>query len=82
KGDVSLLDIHHADLVLTVGQNPGSNHPRMLSALGLLQRGGGQIVAVNPLPEADLEELVGDVGAPTDHAPGLLRVLEPHQARL
>ncbi|MFI8306363.1 FdhF/YdeP family oxidoreductase [Streptomyces sp. NPDC085927] len=54
KGDVSLLDIHHADLVLTVGQNPGSNHPRMLSALEETKRGGGQIVAVNPLPEAGL----------------------------
>ncbi|GAA0682077.1 FdhF/YdeP family oxidoreductase [Kitasatospora atroaurantiaca] len=54
KGSVSLQDIHHADLVLVVGQNPGSNHPRMLSALEETKRNGGRIVAVNPLPEAGL----------------------------
>jgi molybdopterin-dependent oxidoreductase alpha subunit len=54
KGDVSLLDIYHADLILTLGQNPGSNHPRMLSALEENKRRGGRIVAVNPLPEAGL----------------------------
>ncbi|MGW6271087.1 FdhF/YdeP family oxidoreductase [Streptomyces sp. NPDC055060] len=54
KGDVSLTDIHHADLILTLGQNPGSNHPRMLSALEETKRRGGKIVAVNPLPEAGL----------------------------
>jgi molybdopterin-dependent oxidoreductase alpha subunit len=54
KGDVSLPDIHHADLILTVGQNPGTNHPRMLSALEETKRRGGRIVAVNPLPEAGL----------------------------
>ncbi|MFE2277515.1 FdhF/YdeP family oxidoreductase [Streptomyces sp. NPDC059454] len=54
KGDVSLRDIHHADLILTVGQNPGTNHPRMLSALEECKRRGGRIVAVNPLPEAGL----------------------------
>ncbi|MFF8100357.1 FdhF/YdeP family oxidoreductase [Streptomyces sp. NPDC016640] len=54
KGDVSLRDIHHADLILTVGQNPGTNHPRMLSALENCKRRGGRIVAVNPLPEAGL----------------------------
>ncbi|MET9555196.1 FdhF/YdeP family oxidoreductase [Streptomyces sp. NPDC006645] len=54
KGSVSLTDIHHADLILTVGQNPGSNHPRMLSALEENKRRGGRIVAINPLPEAGL----------------------------
>ncbi|WP_320783266.1 FdhF/YdeP family oxidoreductase [Streptomyces sp. CRN 30] len=54
KGDVSLRDIYHADLILTVGQNPGTNHPRMLSALEETKRRGGRIVAVNPLPEAGL----------------------------
>ncbi|MFI7382897.1 FdhF/YdeP family oxidoreductase [Streptomyces sp. NPDC049813] len=54
KGDVSLPDLHHADLVLSLGQNPGSNHPRMLSALEETKRRGGTIVAVNPLPEAGL----------------------------
>jgi molybdopterin-dependent oxidoreductase alpha subunit len=54
KGSVSLDDIHHADLVLVVGQNPGTNHPRMLSALEETKRNGGRVVAVNPLPEAGL----------------------------
>ncbi|MEV6742291.1 FdhF/YdeP family oxidoreductase [Streptomyces sp. NPDC051104] len=54
KGSVSLDDIHHADLIFVVGQNPGTNHPRMLSALEQTKRNGGHIVAVNPLPEAGL----------------------------
>ncbi|MFE4664317.1 FdhF/YdeP family oxidoreductase [Streptomyces sp. NPDC056716] len=54
KGSVSLDDIHHSDLVFVVGQNPGTNHPRMLTALEETKRNGGRIVAVNPLPEAGL----------------------------
>ncbi|TDC85828.1 FdhF/YdeP family oxidoreductase [Micromonospora sp. KC606] len=54
KGSVSLEDIYHADLVFVVGQNPGTNHPRMLSALEHTKRNGGQVVAVNTLPEAGL----------------------------
>jgi hypothetical protein len=47
---VSLDDIYNADLIFVVGQNPGTNHPRMLSALEQTKRNGGKIVAVNPLP--------------------------------
>ena len=54
KGNVSLDDIYHADLIFVVGQNPGTNHPRMLTALEQTKRNGGRIVAVNPLPEAGL----------------------------
>ena len=54
KGTVSLEDIHQAELVFVVGQNPGTNHPRMLSALAECKENGGKIVAVNPLPEAGL----------------------------
>ncbi|WP_427891830.1 FdhF/YdeP family oxidoreductase [Kribbella sp. GL6] len=54
KGSVSLDDIYDADLIFVVGQNPGTNHPRMLSALEETKRNGGRIVAVNPLPEAGL----------------------------
>ncbi|NBE52161.1 FdhF/YdeP family oxidoreductase [Streptomyces boluensis] len=54
KGSVSLDDIHEADLVFVVGQNPGTNHPRMLTALEETKRNGGQVVAVNTLPEAGL----------------------------
>ncbi|KRB78187.1 hypothetical protein ASE01_08530 [Nocardioides sp. Root190] len=54
KGTVSLDDIHHSDLVFVVGQNPGTNHPRMLSALEETKANGGRVIAVNPLPEAGL----------------------------
>ncbi|MFJ2350373.1 FdhF/YdeP family oxidoreductase [Glutamicibacter sp. NPDC087673] len=52
KGTVSLEDFDHADLIFVVGQNPGTNHPRMLSALADARKRGARIVAVNPLPEA------------------------------
>ena len=54
KGSVSLADVEHADLVLVVGQNPGTNHPRMLSSLEKVKQRGGRIIAVNPLPETGL----------------------------
>ncbi len=54
KGSVSLADIHQADLIVVVGQNPGTNHPRMLSALEQAKGHGAKVVAVNPLPEAGL----------------------------
>ncbi|MEJ3742398.1 FdhF/YdeP family oxidoreductase [Actinomycetes bacterium KLBMP 9797] len=54
KGSVTLDDIHRAELIVVVGQNPGTNHPRMLSALEEAKRRGARIVAVNPLPEAGL----------------------------
>ncbi|MCW4355947.1 FdhF/YdeP family oxidoreductase [Hoyosella sp. YIM 151337] len=54
KGSVSLDDIYDADLIFVVGQNPGTNHPRMLSALEETKRNGGHVIAVNPLPEAGL----------------------------
>jgi molybdopterin-dependent oxidoreductase alpha subunit len=54
KGTVTLDDIEKADLILVVGQNPGTNHPRMLTALEIAKRSGTKIVAINPLPEAGL----------------------------
>jgi molybdopterin-dependent oxidoreductase alpha subunit len=54
KGTVSLADIHRADLIMVVGQNPGTNHPRMLSALEEAKAHGAKVIAVNPLPEAGL----------------------------
>ncbi len=54
KGTVTLDDVTHADLLVSIGQNPGSCHPRMLSALRELKRNGGRIVAINPLPETGL----------------------------
>lgn len=54
KGTVSITDIHDADLLIIAGQNPGTNHPRMLTALEKAKQRGATIVAVNPLPEAGL----------------------------
>ena len=55
KGVVSLEDItDHAELIVIVGQNPGTNHPRMLSALEKAKKRGARIVTANPLPEAGL----------------------------
>ncbi|GLR20146.1 FdhF/YdeP family oxidoreductase [Portibacter lacus] len=54
KGSVTLLDIHQAELIMIMGQNPGTNHPRMLSALEKCKQNGGKIISVNPLKEAGL----------------------------
>jgi molybdopterin-dependent oxidoreductase alpha subunit len=54
KGSVSVADVEHADLILIAGQNPGTNHPRMLSVLEKAKANGATVIAVNPLPEAGL----------------------------
>jgi len=80
KGSVSLDDIHGSDLVLVVGQNPGTNHPRMLSALEETKRNGGQVVAVNTLPEAGLirfknpQHARGVIGRGTDIADQFVKI--------
>ena len=58
KGSVTLADIHQADLVICMGQNPGTNHPRMLTALEKMKENGGKMISVNPLPEAGLLHFV------------------------
>ncbi|GAA1797185.1 FdhF/YdeP family oxidoreductase [Nocardioides hankookensis] len=54
KGSVSLEDIHRSKLIVIAGQNPGTNHPRMLSALEIAKQNGARIIAINPLREAGL----------------------------
>ncbi|MBJ8346789.1 FdhF/YdeP family oxidoreductase [Antrihabitans sp. YC2-6] len=54
KGSVSIDDVAQADLIIIAGQNPGTNHPRMLSVLETAKRNGAKIIAINPLPEAGL----------------------------
>ena len=56
KGTVTLEDFYRAELVITIGQNPGTCHPRMLSALERTKKNGGRIVSINPLPEAGLNK--------------------------
>jgi molybdopterin-dependent oxidoreductase alpha subunit len=54
KGTVTMADFLEADTILCVGQNPGTNHPRMLTTLEEAVNGGAKLVAVNPLREAGL----------------------------
>ena len=54
KGSCTLDDLARADLIVICGQNPGTNHPRMLTHLAAAKARGTRIVAVNPLPEAGL----------------------------
>ncbi len=54
KGTVTLADFYESDLIIILGQNPGTNHPRMLSALERCKENGGKIIAINPLKEAGL----------------------------
>ncbi|MEL6430107.1 MAG: FdhF/YdeP family oxidoreductase [Planctomycetota bacterium] len=58
KGSVTLEDVETAELIVVMGQNPGTNHPRMLTALKAAKRRGAKIVAVNPLREAGLLKFV------------------------
>ncbi|WP_328531458.1 FdhF/YdeP family oxidoreductase [Nocardioides sp. NBC_00368] len=55
KGTVTYDDLaEHSDLIFVVGQNPGTNHPRMLTALESAKENGAMVVSVNPLREAGL----------------------------
>lgn len=71
KGTVKLEDFYATDLVICMGQNPGTNHPRMLSALQKAKRNGAKIITVNPLPEVGLmkfknpQEVSGWIGGGT-----------------
>lgn len=80
KGTVTLRDLEEADTILIAGQNPGTNHPRMLSTLQAAVRNGAEIVAINPMKEAGLvgfahpQEIAGMMGAATPLASSFLRV--------
>ncbi len=54
KGSVKLEDFDKAEVVIVMGQNPGTNHPRMLSALQKCKENGGKVISINPLEEAGL----------------------------
>lgn len=80
KGTVSLDDLHMAETIICIGQNPGTNHPRMLASLETCVQNGGQIVAVNPLKEAGLmgfahpQKISGMLGKSTSLASQYLQV--------
>ena len=54
KGSVKLEDFYEAEVIVILGQNPGTNHPRMLSALQKAKAKGATIISINPLPETGL----------------------------
>jgi molybdopterin-dependent oxidoreductase alpha subunit len=58
KGSVTLKDLHEAEVIMVMGQNPGTNHPRMLGALEKCKENGGKIISVNPLPEAGMVNFI------------------------
>ncbi|MFF2243586.1 FdhF/YdeP family oxidoreductase [Arthrobacter sp. NPDC058130] len=80
KATVSFDDYAEADLIIVMGQNPGTNHPRMMTELEACKNRGGQIVAVNPLPEAGLrryknpQEVKGVIGHGTQIADQFLQI--------
>lgn len=69
KGTVTLEDFYDTDVIVIIGQNPGTNAPRMLSALEKGKKNGAKIIAINPLPEAGLmgfrnpQEISGILGS-------------------
>ena len=73
QGHGRLDDFDAADLIFVVGQNPGTNHPRMLTALRGGEAGGATIVGINPLPEAGLTRFT--------HPQRPLDLLGRHRAR-
>ncbi|MBE1524923.1 formate dehydrogenase major subunit [Nesterenkonia lutea] len=80
KATVAYNDYLECDLMIVIGQNPGTNHPRMLSAMEKQKENGGQIVAINPLPEAGLRRFKnpqkpkGVLGRGTDLADQFLQI--------
>jgi molybdopterin-dependent oxidoreductase alpha subunit len=80
KGTVTLEDFDKAQAIFVIGQNPGTNHPRMLSALERAKRNGCRLVHINPLPEVGMirfkhpQNLLGLLGAGTELADLFLQV--------
>ncbi|MEP2058475.1 MAG: FdhF/YdeP family oxidoreductase [Maribacter litoralis] len=74
KGSTTLEDLYEAEVILIVGQNPGTNHPRMLSALEKCKQNGGKVISINPLEESGLvnfknpQHLGGWIGGGEDMA--------------
>ncbi|HEY6803363.1 MAG TPA: FdhF/YdeP family oxidoreductase, partial [Pyrinomonadaceae bacterium] len=80
KGTVTLDDFDHAQAIFVIGQNPGTNHPRMLTSLQRAKRRGCKLVHINPLPEAGMvrfkhpQEIINLLGAGTPLADLFLQV--------
>lgn len=80
KGSVTMNDIYTTDLLISVGQNPGTNHPRALTAFHKCKSNGGRILAINPLPETGLmkfaepQSISGALGMSHDLADEFLQI--------
>ena len=80
KGTVALEDFEQAQAIFVIGQNPGTNHPRMLTSLQQAKRNGCKLVHINPLPEAGMtrfkhpQEITGLIGSGTELADLFLQV--------
>ena len=80
KGTVTLEDFDKADAIFVIGQNPGTNHPRMLTSLESAKRRGCKLVHINPLPEVGMtrfkhpQHVLGLLGSGTQLADLFLQV--------
>ena len=80
KGTVTLEDFDRAQAIFVIGQNPGTNHPRMLTALQRAKRNGCKLVHINPLPEVGMtrfkhpQDILGLLGSGTQLADLFLQV--------
>jgi molybdopterin-dependent oxidoreductase alpha subunit len=80
KGTVTLEDFDKAEAIFVIGQNPGTNHPRMLTALEHAKRNGCKLVHINPLPEVGMtrfkhpQHVLGLLGSGTALADLFLQV--------
>jgi molybdopterin-dependent oxidoreductase alpha subunit len=80
KGTVTLEDFDHAQAIFVIGQNPGTNHPRMLASLESARRRGCKLVHINPLPEVGMtrfkhpQDVLGLLGSGTELANLFLQV--------
>ena len=80
KGTVTLEDFDLAQAIFVIGQNPGTNHPRMLTALHKAKQNGCKLVHINPLPEVGMtrfkhpQDVLGWVGKGTTLADLFLQV--------
>jgi len=80
KGTVTLEDFDRAEAIFVIGQNPGTNHPRMLSTLEHAKRNGCRLVHINPLPEVGMsrfkhpQHVLGMLGSGTELADLFLQV--------
>ncbi|MEB0249563.1 molybdopterin-dependent oxidoreductase, partial [Mucilaginibacter sp. 5B2] len=80
KATVTLNDLYDSEVIIIMGQNPGTNHPRMLTGLEKAKKNGSKIIAINPLHEAGLmgfknpQSLTGIMGVTTQLADVYLQV--------